>query len=60
MATTNQQQQDKGKQKRRVKKNVASGIVHINSTFNNTLITITDINSTFNNTLITIDRKSVV
>ena len=44
MANTNQQQQqgDKGKQKRRVKKNVASGIVHINSTFNNTLITITD------------------
>jgi len=44
MANTNQQQQDKGKQKRRVKKNVASGIVHINSTFNNTLITITDVN----------------
>lgn len=35
---------DKGKGKRRVKKNVASGVVHINSTFNNTLITITDVN----------------
>ena len=46
MATANQQQQqgDKGKQKRRVKKNVASGVVYINSTFNNTLITITDVN----------------
>ena len=46
MASTNQQQQqDKGKQqKRRVKKNVASGVVYINSTFNNTLITITDVN----------------
>jgi small subunit ribosomal protein S11 len=45
MANTNQQQQgDKGKQKRRAKKNVSTGIVHINSTFNNTLITITDVN----------------
>ena len=30
------------KGKKRVKKNVASGVVHINSTFNNTMITITD------------------
>ena len=30
------------KGKKRVKKNVASGIVYINSTFNNTMITITD------------------
>jgi small subunit ribosomal protein S11 len=30
------------KGKKRVKKNVANGIVHINSTFNNTMITITD------------------
>ena len=29
--------------KRRVKKNIKSGIVHIQSTFNNTLITITDV-----------------
>jgi len=35
---------DKGKSKRRVKKNVATGVVFINSTFNNTLITITDVN----------------
>ena len=31
------------KGKKRVKKNIASGIVHINSTFNNTMITITDV-----------------
>jgi small subunit ribosomal protein S11 len=30
------------KGKKRVKKNVATGIVHIASTFNNTMITITD------------------
>jgi small subunit ribosomal protein S11 len=35
---------DKGKSKRRVKKNVSTGVVYINSTFNNTLITITDVN----------------
>jgi small subunit ribosomal protein S11 len=29
--------------KRRVKKNVKSGIVHIASTFNNTLVTVTDV-----------------
>lgn len=28
--------------KRRVKKNIASGIAHIHSTFNNTIVTITD------------------
>jgi small subunit ribosomal protein S11 len=45
MANTNQQQQgDKGKQKRRAKKNVSTGIVHIQSTFNNTLVSITDVN----------------
>ncbi|MBC7974683.1 MAG: 30S ribosomal protein S11 [Myxococcales bacterium] len=46
MANTNQQQgSDKGgKQKRRAKKNVSTGIAHISSTFNNTLITITDVN----------------
>jgi small subunit ribosomal protein S11 len=31
------------KGKKRVRKNVASGIVHINATFNNTMITITDV-----------------
>lgn len=30
-------------QKKRVKKNVATGIVHIRSTFNNTIISITDV-----------------
>jgi len=30
------------KGKKRVKKNVASGIVHIRSTFNNTIVTVTD------------------
>lgn len=32
----------KTKAKRKEKKNISSGIVHVNSTFNNTLITITD------------------
>ena len=32
----------KVKSKRRVKKNIPSGIAHIHSTFNNTIITITD------------------
>ena len=30
--------------KKRIKKNIATGIVHIRSTFNNTLVTITDVN----------------
>jgi len=30
--------------KRKVKKNVATGIAHIQSTFNNTVVTITDVN----------------
>lgn len=30
--------------KKKVKKNISTGVVHINSTFNNTLITITDVN----------------
>ena len=30
--------------KKRVKKNVSTGIVHIRSTFNNTLVSITDVN----------------
>ena len=40
----NTKSDDKGKSKRRVKKNVSTGVVYINSTFNNTLITITDVN----------------
>ena len=34
----------KVKAKKKVKKNVQSGIAHIQSTFNNTVVTITDIN----------------
>jgi small subunit ribosomal protein S11 len=34
----------KGRQKKRVRKNIATGIAHIRSTFNNTMVTITDIN----------------
>ena len=30
--------------KRRVKKNISTGVAHIRSTFNNTLVTITDVN----------------
>lgn len=30
------------KTKRKAKKNIAAGVVHVNSTFNNTIITITD------------------
>ncbi|HEX9298347.1 MAG TPA: 30S ribosomal protein S11 [Polyangiaceae bacterium] len=33
-----------GKQKKKVRKNVSTGIAHIQSTFNNTIVTITDIN----------------
>ncbi|GAC1352011.1 MAG: 30S ribosomal protein S11 [Polyangiales bacterium] len=32
------------KQKKKVRKNVATGIAHIQSTFNNTIVTITDVN----------------
>ncbi len=32
------------KQKKKVRKNVSSGIAHIQSTFNNTVVTITDVN----------------
>src|SRR3954471_23729656 len=31
-------------QKKKVKKNIATGIAHIQSTFNNTVVTITDVN----------------
>lgn len=30
--------------KRRVKKNISTGVVHVKSTFNNTVVTITDVN----------------
>src|SRR5262250_785363 len=33
-----------GKQPKKVRKNVGSGIAHIQSTFNNTVVTITDVN----------------
>src|SRR6267142_1231020 len=32
------------KQKKKVRKNVSTGIAHIQSTFNNTIVTITDVN----------------
>lgn len=34
---------DTGRVKRRERKNIASGIAHVNSTFNNTMITIADV-----------------
>ncbi len=33
---------DAGRVRRRVRKNISSGVAHVNSTFNNTMITITD------------------
>ena len=33
----------RGRGKKRVKKNIATGIAHVRSTFNNTIITITDV-----------------
>ena len=33
---------DKKRVKRRDKKNISSGVAHVNSTFNNTMITISD------------------
>ncbi|MCB1563712.1 MAG: 30S ribosomal protein S11, partial [Alphaproteobacteria bacterium] len=32
----------KPKAKRKEKKNIAAGVAHVNSTFNNTIVTITD------------------
>ena len=32
-----------GRAKRKERKNVSSGVVHVNSSFNNTMITITDV-----------------
>ena len=44
MAKEQQQQQQRagGKVRRREKKNIASGVAHVNASFNNTMITITD------------------
>src|SRR5574338_917644 len=33
----------KAKQKKKVKKNIQTGVAHISSTFNNTIVTITDV-----------------
>ena len=35
-------QQQRGKVRRREKKNISSGVAHVNASFNNTMITITD------------------
>jgi small subunit ribosomal protein S11 len=37
-----EQQQVRGKVRRREKKNITSGVAHVNASFNNTMITITD------------------
>jgi small subunit ribosomal protein S11 len=37
-----QQQVQRGKVRRREKKNISSGVAHVNASFNNTMITITD------------------
>ncbi|MGE0699290.1 MAG: 30S ribosomal protein S11 [Hyphomicrobiaceae bacterium] len=37
-----EQAQGRGKVRRREKKNIASGVAHVNASFNNTMITITD------------------
>jgi small subunit ribosomal protein S11 len=33
----------KGKQKKKVRKNIQTGVAHINATFNNTIVSITDV-----------------
>ena len=35
-------EQQRGKVRRREKKNIASGVAHVNASFNNTMVTITD------------------
>ena len=37
-----EQQQGRGRVRRREKKNISSGVAHVNASFNNTMITITD------------------
>ncbi len=36
-------QPSQGRVRRRERKNITSGVAHVNSTFNNTMITITDV-----------------
>jgi small subunit ribosomal protein S11 len=43
MATAPAAKAAAGRAKKRVKKNIQSGVVHIASTFNNTIVTITDV-----------------
>ena len=53
----------KVKQKKKVRKNISAGIAHIQSTFNNTIVTITDINGNavaWSSAGARGDRKSVV
>ena len=40
---TGTQQKGAARVKKRVKKNIQSGVVHISSTFNNTMVTVTDV-----------------
>jgi small subunit ribosomal protein S11 len=42
MAKEQQQEKGRAKIRKREKKNITSGVAHVNSTFNNTMITITD------------------
>ena len=44
MSTAAKASKSAKQQKKKVKKNIATGIAHIQSTFNNTVVTITDIN----------------
>ena len=44
MATPKAAASKVAKQKKKVKKNVSTGIAHVQSSFNNTIVTITDIN----------------
>jgi small subunit ribosomal protein S11 len=36
-------QPSQGRVRRRERKNISSGVAHVNSTFNNTMVTITDV-----------------
>ena len=36
-------QPSQGRVRRRERKNITSGVAHVNSTFNNTMVTITDV-----------------
>ena len=42
MAKEQQQEKGRAKVRKREKKNITSGVAHVNSTFNNSMITITD------------------